>query len=63
MRPNDNKRHKWEQRARHVRRSTRKARTTTYDHKQMTRQMTCDDAREQHATTREHRAVRTCENH
>jgi hypothetical protein len=32
----------------HVRRSTRKARTTTYDHEQMI----CDDAREQHATTR-----------
>jgi hypothetical protein len=48
MRPDDNERHTWEQRARHVRRSTRKSRTTTYDHKQMTR----DDACEQHATTR-----------
>jgi hypothetical protein len=34
--------------AHHVRRSTQKARTTTYDHEQMTR----DDAREQHVTTR-----------
>jgi hypothetical protein len=34
--------------AHHVRRSTQKVRTTTYDHEQMTR----DDAREQHVTTR-----------
>jgi hypothetical protein len=48
MRPDDNDRHTWEHRARHVRRSTRKARTTTYDQEQMTR----DNAREQHVTTR-----------
>jgi hypothetical protein len=48
MRPDDNERPTWEQFVRHVRRSTRKARTTTYDHGRMTR----DDAREQHATTR-----------
>jgi hypothetical protein len=33
---------------RHLDDGTRKARTTTCDHEQMT----CDDAREQHATTR-----------
>jgi hypothetical protein len=49
MQPDDNEHHTWEQRVRHVRRSTRKACTTTYDHEQMTR----DGAREQHATTRE----------
>jgi hypothetical protein len=48
MQPDDNERHMWEQRARHVRRSTQKARATTCDHEQMTR----DDAREQHTTTR-----------
>jgi hypothetical protein len=58
MRPDDNKPIRWNN-ARHVRWSTRKARATTYDHKQMTR----DDAREQHTTTREYRAVRTCKNH
>jgi hypothetical protein len=44
----DDERHTWEQRARHVRKGTREARTTTCDHEQMTR----DDACEQHATTR-----------
>jgi hypothetical protein len=48
MRHDDNERHTWEQRARHVRRSTRKAHTTTCDHEQMTH----DDTREQHTTLR-----------
>ena len=47
MRHDDNERHMWEQRTRHVRRSTRKARTTTCDYEQMTR----DDVREQQETT------------
>jgi hypothetical protein len=47
MRHYDNECHTWEQRARYVRRSTRKARMTTCDHEQKTR----DDAREQPATT------------
>jgi hypothetical protein len=48
MRYDVNEHHTWEQRARHVRRSTWKVRTTTCDHEQMTR----DDAHEQHTTTR-----------